>query len=391
MFSFLYSALAGLVAVFSAVLTFFGFVPGVVVAPDLPVPTPIVIEDTLPSEIEQDSLAEVATSSEEVVFEPSSTEDSQPLVENYEQSLKEALDALAALQKSPTSSGAIVDINTITRNAVVNILCTTAGAGPLNPISASGVVIDPRGVVLTNAHAAQYFLLENYPREGFVECVVRVGSPATTAYRAELLFLPPSWVAQNAEKIDDERPTGNGEHDYAFLLLTETISGDSLSVPLPYLPLALDAPLQDSSVLLAGYPAGFLGGATIAKELYAASANARVGTFYTFDVNTVDLFSIGGSVVAQQGSSGGAVSEENAQSPVNAALIGLIVTSSDAPDTASRDLRALSTEYIIRDFGVERGVPLVQFLGRDLALEQVLFSQTTAPALTRQLTTVLER
>ena len=47
-------------------------------------------------------------------------------------------------------------IDAITRPALVNILCRPRGAGPIaSPISGSGVIIDPRGVILTNAHVAQ--------------------------------------------------------------------------------------------------------------------------------------------------------------------------------------------------------------------------------------------
>src|SRR3989344_1157804 len=49
-------------------------------------------------------------------------------------------------------------INERARPTLVNILCG-ARSGTFRPISASGVIIDPRGVILTNAHVAQYFLL----------------------------------------------------------------------------------------------------------------------------------------------------------------------------------------------------------------------------------------
>ena len=48
-------------------------------------------------------------------------------------------------------------INTFARKAIVNILCTTKN-GALSPISGTGVVISPNGVVLTNAHVGQLFL-----------------------------------------------------------------------------------------------------------------------------------------------------------------------------------------------------------------------------------------
>lgn len=308
----------------------------------------------------------------------------------YGQSLKDALDALQRLEAENVALKETTDVNAITRAAVVNILCTTTGAGSLNPISASGVVIDQRGIVLTNAHVGQYFLLKNYPSPDSINCTIRTGSPAYPAYKVSLLFLPPSWVAKNAQKIDDDRPTGNGEHDWALLRITETVSGDAPPL-LPSLPLVAGSPSSGDAVLLAGYPAGFLGGATILRDLYAVSANAAIGNVYTYQANTIDLFSLGGTVVAQQGSSGGAVATLNTSSVSRVALTGLIVTSSDAPDTGSRDLRALSTEYIIRDFASERGISLSDYLARDLEAEQRLFEQNTAPTLSAALVSVLEQ
>lgn len=277
------------------------------------------------------------------------------------------------------------EANDLVRAALVNILCTTNGSGPFNPISASGIIIDSRGVILTNAHVAQFFLLKDYPTPDFVDCVIRTGSPAVPTYSAELLFISPSWVRENADKIDDKNPTGNGEHDYALLRITGAIN-QSTSLPqnFAYTPVALIAPDTGTSVVVAGYPAGFLGGITVQKDLYAASANATVGQLYTYGGDTTDLFSIGGSVVAQQGSSGGAVANQNGT------LLGMIVTSSIADDTANRDLRALSTEYIVRDFEKEAGASLSTYLTGNIAENARLFNMLVSPTLTKLITNVLD-
>ena len=47
------------------------------------------------------------------------------------------------------------ELNLKARRALVNILCTTKRGGLFSPISGSGVFIDPRGVILTNAHVGQ--------------------------------------------------------------------------------------------------------------------------------------------------------------------------------------------------------------------------------------------
>jgi hypothetical protein len=277
-------------------------------------------------------------------------------------------------------------LNEMVREATVNIICITTAAGPLNPISASGVIIDPRGIILTNAHVAQYLLLKDYIVQDFVECTVRTGSPAMPKYTVELLFIPPSWVIENAEKLNDESPRGNGEHDYALLRITGTThSTIPLPSSFPSLNLATTPPETGTSVLIAGYPAGFLGGITIQKDLYAASANALVGPLYTYETASVDLFSVGGSILAQQGSSGGAVALQNGL------FTGLIVTSSEGETTGARELRALASSYIIRDFEAQKGVSLVSFFGRNLATEAQLFKATAAPTLTKLLTDVLDK
>ncbi|MES2014401.1 MAG: serine protease [Patescibacteria group bacterium] len=278
-----------------------------------------------------------------------------------------------------------IALNERVRASIVNIICVTKASGPLNSISASGVMIDPRGVIITNSHVGQYFLLKDYPSPDFVQCVIRTGSPAQPKYTAELLFLPPSWIADNAQKINQSKPTGNGEHDYAFLRITGTVSSSvTLPAAFPFLPIAINPPSEGQTMLAAGYPAGFLGGITVQRELYAASAITHVGDVFTFNTDTLDLFSLGGSIVAQQGASGGAVTNEDG------VLMGIVVTATDAPDTASRDLRAIATSYIIRDFQKEAGTPIDTYLQGDIETEAHTFALTTAPTLTQRLVNVIE-
>ncbi|TSD05687.1 MAG: hypothetical protein Greene07147_392 [Parcubacteria group bacterium Greene0714_7] len=278
-----------------------------------------------------------------------------------------------------------IALNNKVREAIVNIICVTKNAGPLNSISASGVIIDPRGTIITNSHVGQYLLLKDYPSAGFIECTIRTGSPAQPKYTAELLFLPPSWIADNASKINQSKPTGNGEHDYAFLRITGTVH-PSITLPtaFSFLSISVTPPEEGQTLIAAGYPAGFLGGITVQKELYASSAITHVVELFTFNTDTIDLFSLGGSIIAQQGASGGAAVNENG------ALMGIIVTATDAPDTASRDLRAITTPYIIRDFKKESGVAIDTYLNGDTTVAAQTFGSTVAPALTAQLIKAIE-
>ena len=380
------------VSIVTAVFAGFGFLPDAAFAPEDRPPAKIVFE--FPNKGEE--ATETPKESPEAVQEaPSVNMDPvevgaetpvAPEVDPFTE-LAEALAQLAEESTTPLETQTpVASTNDIVRGALVNIICTTETAGPVNPISGSGVIIDPRGIILTNAHVAQFFLLENYPRPGFIDCYIRTGSPATAKYTAELMFLPPSWIKDNAQKIDDAAPTGNGEHDWALVGITGTIS-DSIDAPstFSYLPVSLNTPSKGDQVLVAGYPAGFLGGITVAKELYAASANAQIKELYTFGSQSIDLFSIGGSIVAQQGSSGGAAATPDG------ILTGVIVTSTSAPDTASRDLRAIATRYIVEDFASETGISLSSYLGGNLAENTLAFRQNIFPTLAAALISVLEK
>jgi S1-C subfamily serine protease len=274
---------------------------------------------------------------------------------------------------SPTSPPSAV--NETVRKTVVNIFCTSLFSGPFDAVSASGVIIDPRGIILTNSHVAQYFLLRDYPVPNTMSCVIRTGAPAVPQYTAELLFLPPSWIEKNASKIKEETPLGTGEHDYALVRITGTINKqNSLPEAFPYTPISTALPKLDDDVLIVGYPAGFLGGIALQRDLYQSSAFTKVEELLTFVESTLDLFSIGGSVVAQSGSSGGAATNLQGE------LIGLIVTTTQAADTSSRDLRAITTSYILRDFQNEAGVALGVYLSGELAERASIFRQTKEPA-----------
>lgn len=279
------------------------------------------------------------------------------------------------------------DINISTREALVNILCTTAGSGSFSPTSGSGVIIDERGVILTNAHIAQYFLLKDYPSKDFVDCIIRIGSPAQPRFRASLLFIPTIWIESNAKKIKQQSPRGNGENDYAFLLIQEPIrTGADLPDTFSSVDPVLDetAVKKGENVLIAGYPAGFLGGIAIQKDLYITSTITDIEGVFTFKEGTLDLFSIGGSIVAQQGVSGGAVVNKEK------GLIGIIVTSSDGETTDERDLRAITLSHINRSLEENTSTTLNQLLSGDLLQKTLDFKANTAPALTKLLVDVLE-
>jgi S1-C subfamily serine protease len=270
------------------------------------------------------------------------------------------------------------------RRALVNIMCVPTDGG-FRPITASGVLIDPRGVVLTNAHVAQYVLLAESGRVN-ISCGIRTGSPAKLRFGVEVLYIPPVWVEKHANDITSDHPLGTGEHDYALLRITNSVNSEPFPARFPFIPYdARDGiGFVDDDVLAASYPAEFLGGYSAQLNLYAVTTVASIRELLTFGSGTVDMFSIGGVIGAQSGSSGGPV--------LNAwgRLIGIITTTSEAKTTGERDLRAIALSYIDRDLTLQRGDSLVHLLEGDVGLKAFDFNSTTAPTLVELLLKAIE-
>ena len=274
----------------------------------------------------------------------------------------------------PESSDAI---NTQARAALVNILCLSSGS--VRPISGSGVIIDPRGVILTNAHVAQYVLLSENPAVN-LSCAIRGGSPARDMWGASVLFIPPAWVAEHVKELNTQDQRGTGEHDYALLLIDRAVPGGALPVQFPYLPPDTRQAIgfTGDAVLVASYPAEFLAGPQAESSLYAYTSLTTIGQLLTYDTNTVDALSLGGVIEAQSGSSGGSVTNPWGR------LIGLIATVSEGTTTASRDLRAITLSYINGDIRTQSGSDLATYLQGDLAARLQDFNTNTLPGLMAQ-------
>lgn len=270
-------------------------------------------------------------------------------------------------------------INEETRAALVNILCAPR-SGSLRPVSGSGVIIDPRGVILTNAHVAQYVLLASDARID-LSCAVRSGSPARPLWTAEVLYIPQIWVKEHADELNTAHPLGTGEHDYALLRINSALGNSQFPASFPSIaPDVREAiGFVNDPVLVASYPAEFIGGIAAQLDFYPVSSITKIKKLLTFNVKTVDVISIGGVIEAQSGSSGGAL--------VNAwgRLIGIVTTTSEGTTTAQRDLRSVTLSYIDRDITAQTGFDLSNILGKDIASEASDFNANEAPELIRLL------
>jgi hypothetical protein len=168
-----------------------------------------------------------------------------------------------------------------------------------------------------------------------------------------------------------------GEHDYALLLITQSLTPLPLPDAFPFIPVDTREAIgfQSDQVLVASYPAEFVGAPGISFGLYPVTSITTIKQLFTFVANTVDLISLGGIVEAQGGSSGGAV--------VNAwgFLVGLISTTSEGETTATRNLRAITLSYINRDLIAQTESDLAAILGSDVVAEALDFNTRIAPQL----------
>ena len=130
--------------------------------------------------------------------------------------------------------------------AIVNVFCTLSNDEFRRTTTGTGFFIDADGVIMTNAHVAQFLLLEKSEQYDNAECLIRTGNPATAQYKAELLYLSPAWIQENASVVNDAVPLGTGERDYALLYVSETTSGEPLPAQFPAL--GFDSELLKTSI-----------------------------------------------------------------------------------------------------------------------------------------------
>jgi S1-C subfamily serine protease len=253
----------------------------------------------------------------------------------------------------------------VLRDALVNIVCYAPFGSRIHSISGSGVFVDPKGIILTNAHIAQHLLL----REQGVSCTVRTGAPAIDAYKASLVFISGAWVEENAKLLATSMPVGTGEHDFALLVVTKSAStvGKPLPSEFPFIPLATTFPTAGTPVVIAGYGAQFLVAQQIQFSLYPTVVFGMVKDIFTFGSNTVDVMSLGGSAAAQQGSSGGGVADANGK------LIGTIVTSTQEKVTSDRTLDAITASYMRRAYMSEAGEDIDALFSRPIEVSILNF------------------
>lgn len=273
-----------------------------------------------------------------------------------------------------------VDVSKKTKEALVNIICIPK-THLFEAISGSGVIVDERGIILTNAHIGQYFLLKDFTQKDFASCVIRTGDPARPSYSARLFYISPTWVSKNTKMLQSLHPTGTGENDYALLLIEKTLDMSPLPSSFPFLKInTADIMSTGKEILVAGYPAGVLGGVALDRDLFAISAVVKINQIQTFSGGTRDFLLLSPSSVAERGSSGGAVVDKNYN------LVSLIVSVRDGGSGLQGELGTLTLSHINRSIFSDTKMSFLSFLKQDPNTLVTDFWNTKASGLIKQYT-----
>ena len=165
---------------------------------------------------------------------------------------------------TPSESSSLDASASALRSALVNIICYAPAGSRLRSISGSGVIVDSKGIILTNAHIAQNFLLADRN----VSCTIRAGSPAIDKYKASLIYIPSAWINANADILTEINPSGTGEYDFAFLAISKSTTRDELPSSFPSIRLATSPSNTGTPVVIASYGAQFLESSQIQSSLF---------------------------------------------------------------------------------------------------------------------------
>lgn len=274
--------------------------------------------------------------------------------------------ALAArAQEAPTTTESALE------SATVNLYCQLKSGRKTYSASGSGVFISERGVILTNAHVAQYFFLEDGKGSARGDCQVRTGSPARKAYKAEVLYFPPNWLNDYAEEFYNAEPRGSGKNDFALLYVTDAVEG---SQPDRFPALRADIGMKQGAfpVTVAGYPILKPSFKKIRDKLARTVTQTSVAFSRGFNraMPQPDVLTLSASDAASGGISGGPVVD-------GAGNVIAIATSRGGDD--GKSLNSITLSYIDRAVREQTGLPLDFLTTGDLSVRALITSFTVPP------------
>lgn len=240
------------------------------------------------------------------------------------------------------------------KKATINIYCARIRDRAIEKITGSGVIVDPQGIILTNAHVAEYVLLSQYTGSN-TTCTIRAGSPAQSYYKAKIIFLPSEWILANKNNLTNTNLQGNGEYDYAVLGITEVLSKNAPNVPLPYFETDNKKLVANQNILLGGYPANFGDVKVLDNSLYFLYDNSKVSQVMSFNGSSIDVITTLATSLAEHGSSGGPIVSEGR-------LVGLI-DSTLLNGSQKKIIQGITMSYVEKSIKETSGKTLGSLIG----------------------------
>lgn len=292
-------------------------------------------------------------------------------------SLERIRDAAAVVSPDSTKEVSQIEtasstVSTDLADAIVNILCVYETKDYRRTVSGSGFMISKQGVILTNAHVAQFLLLKDSPAVKNTSCTVRINNETSDVFSAGLLYVSPTWILEYADMINSQSPRGSGENDFALLYLSDQSDEERAAATFPFIPVSTDSlseEVRGQTVILVGYPASK---EVSAKEGYSRKiATTTIANVYTFGKGSADVLSLNESILGYSGASGGPVIDHLGRA------IGVISTK----DEGTTMLNAITTAYIDAQMREETGFDLHSTIQGDLPSRAKLFNETVSPIL----------
>lgn len=255
------------------------------------------------------------------------------------------------------------DTSDSVKNVVVNTICTRKQGNAVTVSTGSGVIVSSEGVVLTNAHVAQFFIIQDHDNN-VIDCSVYKESAPSFGYKAEILYVSPDWIFENYKTISQLNAVGTGEEDYAFLHITGS-TNPTLPIPssFPYANVDIEIkPEKGDPVIAAGYPGAPSSLAEISKSGKLQVDSIYIDDVFTFGPGNIDIITTGKTHVGAKGASGGGIFSGQDVNKSN--LIGTISTTQGVNGDAH--INAITSSYINRDIIKDTGKNINYYLRNNL-------------------------